>query len=122
MLSGTAGRLKDIEGGKPGWIGLVIIIEFRQGHNGRIDHKGSWLKCAYRRADHGMTIHITERKLLILRKIIIHNNRPEVMDIHKTGKRHSRLCLKMKIEVFYKERNAQQLVQLRKSEHVNRNE
>lgn len=44
------------------------------------------------------------------------------MYVQETGKAHSRFNLAMKIEMFYEERYAQQLVELCESEHVHRNE
>lgn len=71
--------------------------------------------------DH-VAVHIAEWQLLILLKIVGYYERSEIMYFNKRTKAHTWIRKLVLFKMLHHKRHFQELMKLRKSEHVNGNE
>jgi len=80
-----------------------------------VDRKG----CPYiHRSIHYLAIHAAKRKLLVLVKIIVARNGGEIVDINKVHKTHLWISDTMLLKMLHQIGHPEQLMKLRKCQHV----
>lgn len=106
---GAAGRLEYTEGGKLGFIDFVVTRKFFCNSDRRMKLKRGCVLYVYCYVLH-MAFHASERKLLVLLKIVGDNIRPEIMNAHEFYNIHGRISCFVLLVMFYHKRNTGKLM------------
>ncbi len=101
---------------------IIEMMEFPGGFSRRIKIHDNRRKFTNRRTDHQSAIRIPERKLPVILVIIIHHKGIEIMKFNKGPETGGCILVAMLPVMFNQYRYFQQVMELRKGEHINADE
>jgi|GEM_PF-2761765 len=121
-LCQDTGRLENIEGSELGGMTVIKMMKLTDGFCGWLDIHDHRCVFAYGRTYHQPTICITERQLTVFLVITVNDVCIEVMQFNKGPETGITVLLVMFVEMFNQDGYLQQVMELRKGEHINRDE
>ena len=117
-MSGTAWGLKKVAGGKYLFAAFMVERKLAGYLFQRMQFKAGTKTFVGKMQGYHTTFGVAKGQLLVTIKIVVHNSGTNIMFFEKSPDGGGRVLFLMFVEMGKENRNAQEIVQLSKAEHV----